>query len=331
MRVNLKALLFASAATLALSAVSVPAFAADGPTAYDKQQDQTSYDKWAGQYDTNNKLNDAIKRRKDKDKDQDFGITQNALNIDQNQTDIAQNKTDIVKAQSTADTANATANGAKAMTIANQRDIADNRQGVIDATTGKAWDNQARTAAGNAQSAANAAQGDATAALSGDANDRVARSKAQDAQKDATRALTGQANDEMARDGVAANAQRIYEANQNIARTSAADRSYTDQTAAKTLASANAYTDSRYNQLDGKVKKLRARVDSGVAGATAIGTLAFDSLKANSIAGGLSVAKNKVAGAVGYQHNFNENWRARGTLAVSDNYVQGGASVGYSW
>lgn len=108
-------------------------------------------------------------------------------------------------------------------------------------------------------------------------------------------------------------------------------KSYVDNSAAQTLKSANDYTDKRYNQLNGKVKKLRARADSGIAGATAIGTLAFDSLKANSIAGGLAVAKNKVAGAMGYQRNFNENWRARGTVSVSDNYVQGGASVGYSW
>jgi len=61
--------------------------------------------------------------------------------------------------------------------------------------------------------------------------------------------------------------------------------------------------------------------------------LAFDTVKANSFAGGLGVAKDKVSGAIGYQRNFTDHWRARATMAIGlgDNYVQGGTSVGYSW
>ena len=125
--------------------------------------------------------------------------------------------------------------------------------------------------------------------------------------------------------------EKLAVVNQNIGRVAADSRNYTDQVAGETLGKANAYTDSRYNQLNSKMKKLRGRVDAGVAGATAIGSLTFDTLKPNSVSGGLGVAKNKVAGAIGYQRNFNEKWRARATISVSDNYVQGGTSVGYSW
>jgi len=142
--------------------------------------------------------------------------------------------------------------------------------------------------------------------------------------------------------------QAIEDMNQNIANTSKADRAYTDQVGQQTLSSANAYTDNsaiqtlnkanaytdqRYNQLNGSIKKLRSRVDTGVSGATAIGSLAFDTLKKNSFAGGLGVAKDKISGAIGYQRNFTDHWRARATMAfgLGDNYVQGGTSVGYSW
>jgi len=106
---------------------------------------------------------------------------------------------------------------------------------------------------------------------------------------------------------------------------------YADKVGAETLDKANAYTDSRYNHLNSRMKKLRGRVDAGVAGATAIGSLTFDTLKANSISGGFAIAKNKVAGAFGYQRNFNDKWRARVTVSVSDQYIQGGGSLGYSW
>lgn len=93
----------------------------------------------------------------------------------------------------------------------------------------------------------------------------------------------------------------------------------------------NIEIDRKYSKLEGKIKKLRGRTDAGVAGAAAIGSLAFDSLKSNSLAGGFGIAKDKVAGAIGYQHNFNGNWRARGTVSVSDKYIEGGGSLGVSW
>jgi len=119
--------------------------------------------------------------------------------------------------------------------------------------------------------------------------------------------------------------------NERINKTDARNYAYADKVGAETLDKANAYTDSRYNHLNSKMKKLRGRVDAGVAGATAIGSLSFDTLKANSISGGFGVGKNKIAGAMGYQRNFNDKWRARATIAVSEKYVQGGGSVGYSW
>jgi|GEM_PF-1784364 len=158
-----------------------------------------------------------------------------------------------------------------------------------------------------------------------------AQISADKAQADASAALTGGADDNTARQGVAANTQAIYQANRNIADTSAADRSYTDQTAAKTLASANAYTDSRYNQLNGKLDKLRSRVDSGVAGATALASIPFSSLTKNSFGGSVAVANSKAAGSVGYQRNFSKRWSARGTVAFGDHYAQGGVGGSYNW
>jgi len=139
--------------------------------------------------------------------------------------------------------------------------------------------------------------------------------------------------------GDAVNKRQLDEMNtvlkQNITDTAATTlqeaNAYANKVGAETLDKANAYTDSKYNDLNSKMKKLRGRVDAGVAGATAIGSLSFDTLKANSISGGFGVAKNKVAGAFGYQRNFNDKWRARVTVSVSDQYTQGGGSVGYSW
>jgi len=117
-----------------------------------------------------------------------------------------------------------------------------------------------------------------------------------------------------------------------VRKTSADDRGYTDYKADQTLKSANDYTDSKYNHLNSRMKKLRGRVDAGVAGATAIASMPFDSTPgAKSVAGGLGVAKNKVAGAMGVQYNWEKGYRVRGTIAISDNYVQGGVGFGKSW
>jgi len=117
----------------------------------------------------------------------------------------------------------------------------------------------------------------------------------------------------------------------DIAATSASDRAYTDSVAVNTLNKANAYTDSRYNQLNGKIDKLRSRIDSGVAGATALASIPFSSITKNSFGGSVSVANSKAAGAVGYQRNFDKHWSARGTVAFGDHYAQGGIGGSFNW
>lgn len=113
---------------------------------------------------------------------------------------------------------------------------------------------------------------------------------------------------------------------------SGVSKAYADKKAAETLKAANEYTDSRYSRLDGKIKKLRGEARAGTAAALAAAGLNFGTAPGkNSVAGGIGVWKDKAAGAVGFQHNFKNNWHARGTLSLAEKGSGGAVSAGYEW
>jgi len=249
--------------------------------------------------------------------------------------------TDATKAQTTANNAMQKAEGAMNIALDAQI-VAKSAQTTAD--EGKSLAQTANASAGRAQSVADTANEKAARAIT---KADTAQTTADTAQKSAEAAQitanTAEAKAETNSKAITATQKSIgddefrkvsvQERLEKLSRQfgDTASRIYVDNSVNQAVKTANAYTDSRVNQLNSKVKKLRARADAGIAGATAIGSLAFDNLKANAVSGGLGIAKNKVAGAVGYQRNFSDKWRARAAISVSDNYVQGGTSVGFSW
>jgi len=202
-----------------------------------------------------------------------------AETINQTNTRVNENTAAARTAQSIADSANDTANEAASVAVdakqqadSNTQNIMNLNNNVVDPDAkgqGSAWDKTARNASSSAQAAANAAN--ATANAAGNAAN-TAGQIANKAQVSADNAMgvaadarqqadgntmniqslaNGASNDSVARNGVSALDQRFSDG-------MAAGKAYVDQSAANTLNSANAYTDQRYNQLNGSIKKLRS-------------------------------------------------------------------------
>lgn len=296
--------------------------------------------------------NDELLKQADRIEKNTSDIADNGIRLDGHDKQIAENSKSIEEVNTKTDINTSNINQNSRAIMANQEDIAENTRRLDVGKNADGTDKTVKeyTDEGDAKTLVKAEDyadnriGDLGNKAERDANGNVvldANGKAKTVPNSVAPAAEGETADDRATvkdfadqkmaEGKAYVEKRYQELNERFDTTAGQSKAYTDATAQQTLKSANDYTDSKYNQLNGKIKKLRARADSGIAGATAIASLPFSEAGKNSLAGGLGVAKNKVAGAVGYQHNFSQNWRARATVSVSDNYVQGGAGVGYSW
>jgi len=390
---KLKAIMLASAAAIALGAVSAPAFAGDcGPLWVDGNGNRTTapnghpnpankdgceltVDNWNNDIGPN--INKAMADNQSQvwngvkykasvngadhqvwspglgsvvDNDPHWGSWTNANGSMKTVSEKINDDSDRIDANT-----HAIGDNAKAI-AGNKQQIDTNTDNITKLQTGGANDSVARVNAQKALDLMNGATGP------GGGDDTVARQGVAKNSSDIAKISETDANGNMtakdttARQGVEDNKTAIATTQQSIgdddfrqesvqghladmntsisntiSQTSINDRAYTDSVAATTLNKANAYTDGRFNQLNGKIDKLRSRIDSGVAGATALASIPFSSLTKNSFGGSVAVANSKAAGAVGYQRNFDKHWSARGTVAFGDNYAQGGIGGSYSW